>query len=105
MSARDLDPIKYTKYADESCRILAEAAEYPTDILVVQLSKLHCISEKISRTLAIDAWDTSTKVSAPIAFCVNALESELQQFKSAVPPIDPLQSGKLAQSPKVEFCS
>ncbi|KAJ9616643.1 hypothetical protein H2200_000362 [Cladophialophora chaetospira] len=40
MTARDFEPVRYTRYAEECCQVILEAAEYPTDIYLVQVVKL-----------------------------------------------------------------
>ncbi len=81
MCARDIYPIRYSKYVDECCRAISEAAEYPTDIYVVHLTRLHGVAFKIMNTFTFDECHiTPTFTSAPIGACVNSFESELEQL-------------------------
>ena len=81
MCVTDTDPIRYSKYVDDCCRVISEEAEYPTDIYAVHLTRLHGLANRISGTLLHDDWDmTSSFTSAPIGACVQSLKSELLQL-------------------------
>ncbi|KIW86764.1 uncharacterized protein Z519_12550 [Cladophialophora bantiana CBS 173.52] len=84
MTARDFEPIRYTKYTDECCSMISEAVEYPTDIYLFQLTKLNYLGDKISRTIIQREWDPSSGISAPIGAYVKSLEAELRNFKASM---------------------
>ncbi|KIW70231.1 hypothetical protein, variant [Phialophora macrospora] len=91
MTARDFEPIRYTKYAEECCQLISAAAEYPTDVYLVQVVKLLHMGDKINRTFGQQEWDPSSNVSAPIGASVKSLEPELLKLKPSV-PLDSLQN-------------
>ena len=82
MCKRDIEPIRWSHYADECCNAILEAAEFPTDINVVHLSRLHALGDKIARNLTSDE-DESTAAfnSAPVSSIIKILESELVKLK------------------------
>lgn len=86
-------PVQFNKYADECCRAIAEALEYPTDAYLVQLVRLQRLADKINRTLSSEEVDLATTgITEPVAMCVKSLEVELEQLKSssALPRDSPL---------------
>ena len=86
MCIRDIEPIRYSKYVDECCRILIEAAKFPTDISVVHLTRLHGLAQKIARTFTIDDYYMTTNfTAAPIGACVKALEADLLRLRNSLP--------------------
>ena len=93
LTARDYEPIRYTKYAEECCQLLLEAAEYPTDVHLIQLVKLLYMGDKINRTLNPQDFDPSSNISMPVGAAVKSLEAEVHQLKPLVSP-DSLQNGK-----------
>ncbi|KEF58238.1 uncharacterized protein A1O9_06164 [Exophiala aquamarina CBS 119918] len=84
--ARDIERIRYTKYADECCRSIAEAAETPTDLYLLELIKICRLSEKINQTVGPENWDMPSGLSSPVGASVTALHGELQSLKATIPP-------------------
>ncbi len=84
MCARDIEPVKHTKYVDDCCRAIEEAAEYPSDDYLVQLIRIYCVADKIRRTLGQDEWDWSGGISTPVGACVKSLEGELQSLRTSL---------------------
>ena len=98
MCVRDIYPIQHSKYVDECCQAISAAAEYPTDIYVVHLTRLHGMADRISRSLTPDVWHgTPASGSAPLGACVKSLESELLQLRSSLLEGE-RHNGKLGQS-------
>ncbi|KIX07799.1 uncharacterized protein Z518_02453 [Rhinocladiella mackenziei CBS 650.93] len=95
--ARDIETVRYSKYAEECCHILGETAEYSSDQYLVQLIRLYCLGEKINRTLNHDEIDTSSGLSTPIGACVKLFEVELRRLKASL-PLDMPQSSKFHSS-------
>ncbi|KAJ9260815.1 transcriptional regulator family: Fungal Specific TF [Paecilomyces variotii] len=83
--ARNIDSLRYTKYTEECCQLVAEAAEYPTDTLLIQLMRVHRLADKIKLSLSLDELEVQLGVSAPIGAYVRSLESELVQLKHTFP--------------------
>lgn len=97
MTARDFEPIRYSRYTEECCQLISEAAEYPTDLYLVQVVKLISMSEKINRTVNAQDWDSSSSIIAPVGAMVKLLEAELQSFKPSE-SADTLHNGKIFRS-------
>ena len=86
MCARNIEPVRYSRYVDECCQVISQAAQYPTDAFVVHLTRLHGVADKTVRTLCPGEWHMSAGfASAPIGACVKILESELLQLKATIP--------------------
>ncbi|EXJ87450.1 hypothetical protein A1O3_04410 [Capronia epimyces CBS 606.96] len=87
MCARDIVPLRYTKYADECCHLISEAAEYETDLYLVRLTQQCRLGDRMSRTLSPDEceWESGSdfSFSAPIGACVKMFEAELQRLKAS----------------------
>lgn len=97
MSAKDLEPLRYTKYADECYRLISEAQEYPSDVHLARITQLCSLGERIEQCLKSDEGEMSTGISAPVGACVRSFEAELQGLKTALSS-DPSQSGQAARS-------
>lgn len=94
MCKRDVEPVRYSKYADECCHAISQAAEYPTDTYVVHLARLHAMADRISCTLTHKDWQvTPNFTSVPIGACVESLEVELVQLRNSFPE-QPQQNSK-----------
>ncbi|KIW95391.1 uncharacterized protein Z519_03975 [Cladophialophora bantiana CBS 173.52] len=85
MWTRELYPVQYSRYVDECCRAVSEAVEYPTDLSVVHLARLHGLADRISRFLTPENWHTIPAcTSFPLGACVKLLESELLQLRASL---------------------
>lgn len=86
MCIRDIEPLRYSRYADECCRILSEAAEYQTDTAVVHLTRLHGLADWIARAFPQnDHHMTPDFTSSPTFACVKTLEADLLRMESSFP--------------------
>ncbi|EXJ93982.1 hypothetical protein A1O1_02375 [Capronia coronata CBS 617.96] len=83
--AREMDPIKYSMYADECCRVLEQANEYPSDQHLVIMIRIMGMVGKIRGTLNPEDWAASTGMSAPLGACVRSFEAELEQIRTKLP--------------------
>ena len=82
-----LDALRWTPYLDECIAVLGEADEHPTDLLLVHLVKLQLIVEKAGQA----PWheerdDPNGSVRVPPIFYLKALQAQLQDFKTRIPP-------------------
>ncbi|GFF25221.1 hypothetical protein IFM61606_09380, partial [Aspergillus udagawae] len=78
---KDMDPLRYTSYTEECCRVLEELQEYPTDMYLVQLARLNCMAYRIVQTLPFDAYSPPHMASSDsIQTCVEALGTELKRM-------------------------
>ncbi|OCT49937.1 putative trna processing endoribonuclease protein [Cladophialophora carrionii] len=94
MTARDFEPVRYTRYTEECCQLLSEAAEYPTDTYLVHVVRLLYLGDKVNRTFNQQEWDPSPTISVPVGAAVKSMEAELLKLKPSVlllPP-DTLQN-------------
>lgn len=80
-----MDPIKYSTYADECCRVLAQANEYPSDEQLVIMIRIMGLVGRIKSTFSAEEWESSSGMSAPVGICVKSFEAELEQLKSGLP--------------------
>ena len=86
MCIRDIEPIRYSRYVDDCCSILLEAAEFPTDVSAVQLARIHGLAYKIARTFSHEKDHNIADFTAgPIGAGVRASEADLLQLKSSFP--------------------
>ncbi|ETI19838.1 hypothetical protein G647_08852 [Cladophialophora carrionii CBS 160.54] len=94
MTARDFEPVRYTKYTEECCQLLSEEAEYPTDTYLVHVVRLLYLGDKVNRTFNQQEWDPSPTISVPVGAAVKSMEAELLKLKPPVllPPPDTLQN-------------
>ena len=85
MCTRDMEHIRCSRYVDECCQIISEAAEYPTDVYAVHIARFHGLADMIMSSLHYeDDHATPALNSAPIGACVKSLESELLQLKGTL---------------------
>ncbi|KAK9369480.1 hypothetical protein V1509DRAFT_619548 [Lipomyces kononenkoae] len=83
MCRKDMDPMKYTDYTEECCRVLEDAGEYPTDLYLVRLVRLHRMGGRIR--CMFDEYDSPGLIlSAPIGMCIKSIEAELRQLKQSL---------------------
>jgi hypothetical protein len=79
---KDMDPLRYTNYTEECCRVLEELQEYPTDMYLVQLSRLNRMAHKIVQILPFDTYNQPHIASSDsVQTCVEALGAELKCLK------------------------
>lgn len=77
-----MDPLRYTSYTEECCRVLEELQEYPSDMYLVQLARLNRMAHRIVQTLPFDAYNPPGIASSDsLQTCVKALEAELKDLK------------------------
>ncbi|KAJ5898767.1 hypothetical protein N7495_003511 [Penicillium taxi] len=76
-------PIRFTKYSQECCQKIQEAAEFPTDSYLVQLVRVMRLTDKIQHTVSVDELDSPAILSAPFGLAINWHQAELQELKGA----------------------
>ena len=82
-----LDALRWTPYLDECIAVLGEKDEHPTDPLLVQMVKVQLVVEKAGQA----PWheerdDPNGSVRPPPIFYLKALQAQLQDFKTRIPP-------------------
>lgn len=82
-----LDALRWTPYLDECIAVLGENDEHPTDSLLIHLVKLQLVVEKAGQA----PWheerdDPNGSVRVPPIFYLKALQAQLQDFKTRIPP-------------------
>ncbi|CAG7916245.1 unnamed protein product [Penicillium olsonii] len=92
---KDLGPIiRFTKYTEECCKVLEQAAENPVDAHLVQLVRVMNLAERIHCTLYRTDLHSSPVSSPPIGLSIRWLEAELKELKARMTG-DPSQSAIL----------
>jgi hypothetical protein len=77
-----MDPLRYTSYTEECCRVLEELQELPTDMYLVRLARLNRMAHRIVQTLPFDAYNPpQLHPSDSVQSCVKYLEAELEHMK------------------------
>ena len=82
-----LDALRWTPYLDECVAVLGEKCEHPTDLLLIHLVKLQLVVEKAGQA----PWheerdDPNGSVRVPPIFYLKALQAQIQDFKTRIPP-------------------
>ncbi|KAK4941827.1 hypothetical protein LTR10_018303 [Elasticomyces elasticus] len=83
--ARDMDHVKYSRYADECCRVLEQTKEYPSDEHLVVMIRIMSLCNRIRSTFSPEESEPSSGMSAPVGVCVKSFEAELEQLKTKLP--------------------
>jgi hypothetical protein len=87
MYLMDMDPMRYTAYTEECCRIVEDAAQYPSDQYLVKLVQMHRITDRINHVLTFDQYHPTEPIfSAPVGMCIKVLEADLRQIKDSITP-------------------
>jgi hypothetical protein len=91
--AKDLGTIiHFTKYTEDCCDVLEQAAEYPSDGYLVQLVRVMNLAEKIHNTMYRTELYFSSAPSPPLGLSIRWLEAELKQLKARMPYEEPYSS-------------
>jgi hypothetical protein len=78
---KELEGIRFTKYADNCCRVLEQAAEYPSDSYLVRLVRLQQQADRIGRILYTDDLEGTTSTSASTSLAISSLEREIAELE------------------------
>ncbi|KLJ05686.1 hypothetical protein EMPG_10865 [Blastomyces silverae] len=78
--AKEIDGMRFSRYADQCCHILQEAMEYPTDSYLVHLVRIQEIADTIGATIYSDNLMGSSTLngSAATPMAISSLEKEVQ---------------------------
>ncbi|KAH8801793.1 hypothetical protein F5884DRAFT_847663 [Xylogone sp. PMI_703] len=80
------DTLRWTKYSNECLHVLETEKEFESDIFLVQLIKLHLISERVADApWSNTAIQEACYMKPPASFYLRSLESQLQNFRSSIP--------------------
>jgi hypothetical protein len=93
-----LDPPRWTSYLEQCVQKLAQNEECQTDRLLACLVQLQLINDKAAQAPWHDRSAELLTPRAPAIFYLKALETQLKDFKSAVPQ-DLLQNGMPCRFP------
>ncbi len=77
--------MRWTRYSDECLRLLEEKKEYPTDELLVYLTRVQLICNKGSSTTINDLF-CDAEIGVPADFYVKTLKSQLDNVEQSIPP-------------------
>lgn len=77
-----MDPLRYTSYTEECCRVLEELQEHPTDMYLVRLARLNRMAHRIVQILPFDAHNPpQIAPSELVQTCVKYFEAEFKHMK------------------------
>lgn len=77
--------IRFTRYTEECCKVLDQAAEYPIDAYLVQLVRAMNLGDRIHQTLYRNELHSPSVLSHPVGLSIRWLEAELKQLKARMP--------------------
>ena len=80
-----IELMRWTRYSDECLRLLEEKKEYPTDELLVYLTRVQLICNKGSSTTINDLF-CDAEIGVPADFYVKTLKSQLDNVEQSIPP-------------------
>ncbi|OLN94052.1 hypothetical protein CCHL11_03516 [Colletotrichum chlorophyti] len=78
------DAFMNTTYLESCCGQIQEAAEYPSDELLVQLFKIQQLAQTISLTLGAESTSFQS-LQLPLTMVVQSFQQQLDIFKSSLP--------------------
>ncbi|KAL2844593.1 hypothetical protein BJY01DRAFT_186522 [Aspergillus pseudoustus] len=81
----DVDPMRYTAYTEDCCRVL-ESAGGSTDLYLVRLVRLHRMVDRIEHTLFLNVYGFYAEPSTPLSTRIETFEAELQGIKPLQAP-------------------
>ncbi|KAL2851730.1 hypothetical protein BJX68DRAFT_265978 [Aspergillus pseudodeflectus] len=81
----DVEPMRYTAYTEECCRVL-ESAGGSTDLYLVRLVRVHRMVERLGRMVSLDDDAPYEESPTPILTRIKSFEAELQRTKQTQPP-------------------
>jgi hypothetical protein len=77
--------MRWTRYLDECLRLLEEEKEYPTDVLLVYLTRVQLICNKGGASTINDLFGDA-EMSVPADFYIKSLRLQLDELGRSVPP-------------------
>ncbi|CAM1504443.1 Fc.00g020340.m01.CDS01 [Cosmosporella sp. VM-42] len=82
------EPMRYTKYMQESLKVLEEEKEYETDVTLVYLVRIQHLTERISKLNSHDdpTEEVAGLAAAPLSAYVSAFQGELDRIHNSLPP-------------------
>lgn len=85
MYLMDMDPMRFTAYTEECCRVLEDTAQHPSDKYLVKLVQMHQMTDRINHVLTFDQHHPTEPIfSAPVGMCIKALEADLRRIKDSI---------------------
>ncbi|KAK1520139.1 hypothetical protein CPAR01_15190 [Colletotrichum paranaense] len=78
------DAFMNTTYLESCCRQIEEAAEYPSDALLVHLFKIQQLAQTISLTLGTESTSFQS-LQLPLTMVVQSFQQQLDIFKTSLP--------------------
>jgi hypothetical protein len=77
--------MRWTRYLDECLHLLEEKKEYPTDVVLVYLTRVQLICNK-GVTSTINDLFGDAEMRVPADFYVKSLKLQLGELERSVPP-------------------
>jgi hypothetical protein len=81
MTFSKLDSIRYASHIEDCLQVVVAAAEYDTDIFLVQKVKL----QKIVEEVRFSGLHNDSSLKGPVGMYVSSFQAALQEYKSALP--------------------
>ena len=80
--------MRYTKYMQESLKVLEQEQEYETDVTLIYLVRIQHLTERISQLNSHDdpAEEVAGLPTAPLSAYVSAFQGELDRIYNSLPP-------------------
>lgn len=78
-----MDPLRWTSHLTECLETLARSLETENDAVLVQLTRIRLVAEKIFQCSRLS--DVETVPRAPPSFHIGAIQSDLEEFKRQIP--------------------
>lgn len=79
-----VESMRYTAQLDEACKIVADAREFQSDVLLFHLVKLQQIARKIKHTFYDLEAGFGPRI-VPRKMCMDLIQGELESFKHGLP--------------------
>jgi hypothetical protein len=81
MTVSKLDSMRYNSHIEDCLQAVAAAAEYETDIYLIQMVKL----QKIVEEIRVSGLYNDSSLKGPVGMYVRSFQTALQEYKSALP--------------------
>jgi hypothetical protein len=78
-----MEPLRFTKYTDECCKVIEAESESPTDALLVHLVRAMHLADRIVHTICFDDFDDLGSLSGPLGLSIRGFESDLRKLKAS----------------------
>lgn len=78
--------MRLTRQVDESCQILIQKAEYPTDLQLAFVVRAQYLTDRIVQTMRVNEWEAAAPSTTTLELHIKAFQSEITTMKGFLPP-------------------